>query len=129
MAFTTNGNMHRHMRIHEKCGMFSEEGFLKDGVVYKPRGKKKKLTPSRPSNEKFPQNSDEASEPKRRRLFLNEMDQFGNNSMPSRPELYRATTTLFQRQVLNIPTVRVSLESYWRFQSGNHGLFFVRVIG
>ena len=119
MAFSTNGNMHRHMRIHKKYGMFSEERFLKDGVVYKPRGKKKKLMPSRPSNKKFPQNSDEASEPKRRRLFLNEMDQFGNNSMPSRPELHRTTTTLFQRQVLNISTVRVSLQLY--SISGNHG--------
>ena len=41
MAFTTNGNMHRHMRIHAKDQEVTDHGFFKDGVVYKPPKKKR----------------------------------------------------------------------------------------
>jgi hypothetical protein len=55
MAFTTNGNMHRHMRIHEKDfplpGEICADGTTFKDVLHRPRGKKRpagefKLSPT-----------------------------------------------------------------------------------
>lgn len=47
MAFTTNGNMHRHMRIHEKNFQSINGVALPNGSVGKPRRKKKLLLEKR----------------------------------------------------------------------------------